>query len=357
MSNEDPNEDLESLLKNGIEAAKAKNKPEARRLLEKALEIDDTNQAAWMWLATVVDKPSEKRICLENVLELNPNNMRAREALEQLGPAPAQPAAPPEQVGARTFGTSSVESRQAPSRPRGRAAAIADAKSPAPGTVRARQRRRTSPALLIGGGAFAIGLIIVGLLLAANLPGASPTPTAPAAVAGIDTTSAVTIIPQGTVVTSQPVTVVPATATTTDTPFPTLTPSATLAPVKGYKLLFTGEGRGLPFQTLYTMQGDGQGEKRFLSDSKGAAFAPALSRTGKVAYIGIDGDKQQLFVTDQTGQNARSISKLQAKVYLLHRGHRMDQRSRYQPVLPVPKTTLLRAKFTLWIVLVPTPRS
>ena len=76
MANE--HEDLESLLKNGIEAAKARNKPEARRLLERALELDDSNQAAWMWLATVVDKPSEKRICLENVLELNPNNLRAR---------------------------------------------------------------------------------------------------------------------------------------------------------------------------------------------------------------------------------------------------------------------------------------
>ena len=111
------NEDLESLLKNGIEAAKARNKPEARRLLEKALEIDDSNQAAWMWLATVVDKPSEKRICLENVLELNPNNMRAREALAQLGPAPQQaPAAPSlKKAEPRPSGSNPAAPQQGPS--------------------------------------------------------------------------------------------------------------------------------------------------------------------------------------------------------------------------------------------------
>src|SRR5258708_16142780 len=80
-------DDITNLLNAGIQAAKNKRRAEARRLLEQVLEADDSNETAWMWFATVVDTPREKRICLENVLDINPNNQRAREALEKLGPS------------------------------------------------------------------------------------------------------------------------------------------------------------------------------------------------------------------------------------------------------------------------------
>src|SRR5215475_12638091 len=87
-------DDINSLLNAGIQAARAGNKAQARKYLEQVLEKEDNNEAAWMWLASVVDTPRERRICLENVLEINPNNVRAREALAALGPARTAAAEP-----------------------------------------------------------------------------------------------------------------------------------------------------------------------------------------------------------------------------------------------------------------------
>src|SRR5258708_33254007 len=99
-------DDITNLLNAGIQAAKNKRRAEARRLLEQVLEADDANETAWMWFATVVDSPREKRICLENVLDINPNNQRAREALEKLGPATE------EEAPSRTEAVAGLKARQ-----------------------------------------------------------------------------------------------------------------------------------------------------------------------------------------------------------------------------------------------------
>lgn len=39
---------------------------------------------AWLWLSTVMDNAADRRICLENVLTLNPRNTYARRGLKQL---------------------------------------------------------------------------------------------------------------------------------------------------------------------------------------------------------------------------------------------------------------------------------
>ncbi len=74
----------DELLIQGIEDVRAGNRVAARQRLEKAVEIDENNEKAWMWLTSVVDTDEEKRICLGNVLHINPNNERARKALEAL---------------------------------------------------------------------------------------------------------------------------------------------------------------------------------------------------------------------------------------------------------------------------------
>ncbi len=79
---EQPNVQL--LLKKGIEAAREGQRAEARKYLEQALELDDKNEKAWFWLYTLVDTDEEKRICLSNVLMLDPNNERAQKAMKQL---------------------------------------------------------------------------------------------------------------------------------------------------------------------------------------------------------------------------------------------------------------------------------
>jgi Tol biopolymer transport system component len=84
MSTSGSNPQVETLLKQGIEAARAGNKAVARALLEQVVEQDQQNEKGWFWLAAVTEDLHEKRICLGNVLVINPDNQRARDLLEKL---------------------------------------------------------------------------------------------------------------------------------------------------------------------------------------------------------------------------------------------------------------------------------
>lgn len=75
---------VKELLRQGIEAAKASKREEARRLFQEVVDLDEENERGWFWLATVVDNDEERRICLLNVLRINPNNERAQQALNKL---------------------------------------------------------------------------------------------------------------------------------------------------------------------------------------------------------------------------------------------------------------------------------
>jgi hypothetical protein len=64
--------------------------------------MDDQNETAWLWLSACVDSVEEQRICLENVLLLNPNNAKARRGLDALSgqsgstsQSASQPSSPP----------------------------------------------------------------------------------------------------------------------------------------------------------------------------------------------------------------------------------------------------------------------
>jgi WD40-like Beta Propeller Repeat len=71
-------------LQKGIEAARAGDKTTAREIFEKVLENDDKSEKAWFWLASVVETDEDRRVALSNVVYLNPNNERAKKALELL---------------------------------------------------------------------------------------------------------------------------------------------------------------------------------------------------------------------------------------------------------------------------------
>jgi hypothetical protein len=94
----------ETLLKQGIAAARAGRKAEAWHLLTQVLRQNQRSELAWFWLSSVVDSEEQRVKSLENVLMINPNNTAARERLAQLqvriGAAPAtpQPATPPPTV-------------------------------------------------------------------------------------------------------------------------------------------------------------------------------------------------------------------------------------------------------------------
>lgn len=72
------------LLARGKAALKAGRKAEARALFERVIENDERSEQAWLWLSGAVDTDVDRRICLENVLEINPHNGRARKALDLL---------------------------------------------------------------------------------------------------------------------------------------------------------------------------------------------------------------------------------------------------------------------------------
>lgn len=78
------NTELQQKLREGIDAAKAGDALKARRLLSEVVRADGRNELAWIWLATVLTDTNERRLALRRVLDINPNNNRAREALRQL---------------------------------------------------------------------------------------------------------------------------------------------------------------------------------------------------------------------------------------------------------------------------------
>ncbi|MBN1285798.1 MAG: PD40 domain-containing protein [Anaerolineae bacterium] len=71
-------------LKQGVAAAKAGDKSTARQLFEKVIELDKNNEKAWLYMAGVVETDEQRRVCLGNVLYLNPNNEKAKQALTRI---------------------------------------------------------------------------------------------------------------------------------------------------------------------------------------------------------------------------------------------------------------------------------
>lgn len=79
-----PANDVETLLREGIEDARRGERASARIKFERVVELDDRNEKGWFWLASVLDTDEERRAALDKVLEINPNNDRARKALDAL---------------------------------------------------------------------------------------------------------------------------------------------------------------------------------------------------------------------------------------------------------------------------------
>src|SRR5687768_15131969 len=73
-----------NLLDQGISAALTGRRDEARALLAQVVEADDRNEQAWLWLSGLVEDPEDIRTCLENVLHLNPDNVKAQHGMAWL---------------------------------------------------------------------------------------------------------------------------------------------------------------------------------------------------------------------------------------------------------------------------------
>jgi hypothetical protein len=84
--------EIEQWLEEGIIAAKAGQREQARWRLLDVVEQDQTNETAWFWLYQVFDRPEDKRVCLENLIIINSANVWAKQELQHyVAPAPPAP--------------------------------------------------------------------------------------------------------------------------------------------------------------------------------------------------------------------------------------------------------------------------
>lgn len=72
------------LLRAGIAAAQEGRAEEARQTLLRVTELEERNEQAWLWLSGVVESLPDRRVCLENVLAINPHNAVAQAGLRWL---------------------------------------------------------------------------------------------------------------------------------------------------------------------------------------------------------------------------------------------------------------------------------
>ena len=87
--------EIEQWLQEGIVAAKAGQREQARFRLLDVVEQNQTNETAWYWLYQLFDLSEDKRVCLENLITINPNNEWAQRELRKFPPSSASSKARP----------------------------------------------------------------------------------------------------------------------------------------------------------------------------------------------------------------------------------------------------------------------
>lgn len=253
------NDELLGTLRAGIEAVRGGDRRAGRRLLETVVRADPQNEVAWLWLASCMTTIADRRACLQRVLQINPDNERAREALKKLGgtvPEAMERPTPPAQ--ARTGGFDLLN------------------------------------VLLVVIGAVAVFAV---LLLISQFDrlfgGPAPTPTIPAAmIRGTNTP----VPPSPTPRTPIPFTgqsgapTLPPTFTPTATAPPTATPTptATPLPLELFELLVVRQDEDADYPDLYRLKGDGSSEARIGSDFRDVAYDLAGRRIAFVRDVFYD---------------------------------------------------------------------
>jgi hypothetical protein len=77
-------QDVEGALQEAIAQARSGEKDEARFVLQQIVEAEPHNELAWFWLAWCATSKAERIEALQQVVEINPANARARRILDSL---------------------------------------------------------------------------------------------------------------------------------------------------------------------------------------------------------------------------------------------------------------------------------
>lgn len=238
--------EIQNLLRSGIEAARGGNKAVARGIFEQVIKLDSRNEAAWLWLASVLETPADRRRALQQVLSINPNNERAQQALAKLGSqqAPASASTPPPPVTALSTATAP---RQQP-------------------IERNPRRGGLNPVVFAGG--IILALAIIGIALALLFLDSSSDDQAEATAVGIQVVNtsippSATPFPVRTVVSLAEVNQPAPRATWTTQPTATITPTSTAtAPpldLSIFTLIYAGAEDPAARARLNLIQADGTG--------------------------------------------------------------------------------------------------
>lgn len=78
---------METSINQAVQAIKAKDIPNARKILAAILKKDPKNEQAWLFLTLCVEDPQQKQDCLHQVLAINPHNEHALRAQAKLSAA------------------------------------------------------------------------------------------------------------------------------------------------------------------------------------------------------------------------------------------------------------------------------
>lgn len=72
------------LMQAGRDAINRRNRAEAHTLLKKAAALDPYSEQVWLALLEVIDNDEDRRVCLQNILQINPLNIQARRSLNKI---------------------------------------------------------------------------------------------------------------------------------------------------------------------------------------------------------------------------------------------------------------------------------
>ena len=331
------NDDTNTLLRTAIEAAQNGNRPVARAILEQVIQREPDNELAWIWMASVAESTPERRSCLQKVLEINPNNDRARQALARLQTTSAQPAA---------SGTS--RDRQDIRASQSRAERSSELERDAILKAHARRRRGISPLMFTILSTFAVGMIAIGIVLLWNSSRSNKTtdatPQAPLVAAPLPTYTSqdagyISPTPFGGELRTQPPReTLPATWTPMATETPSATPTMTPEPppLSNYGLLASAALDGQTNWALLTLNADGSAEHRIaiqlpegiisepdhspvLESAFDAAYSPdgtSIAFAAKVSFARPEYDQdvtveyEDVFIIAPEGGPARRVTSL-----------------------------------------------
>jgi tetratricopeptide (TPR) repeat protein len=77
-------ERFEELFQAGRSAFAMGNNQQAHDFWKEAARLNPFNEQVWLALLDVIDSDEDRRVCLQNILQINPMNVQARRALNQI---------------------------------------------------------------------------------------------------------------------------------------------------------------------------------------------------------------------------------------------------------------------------------